>query len=42
MLASLAPSRISLVEFEGSHNSGISTTNEYWNAIARALERRDN
>ncbi len=41
MLASLAPSRISLVEFEGSHNSGISTTNGYWNAIARALERLD-
>ena len=40
-LASLAPTRISLVEFEGSHNSGISTTNEYWNAIARALAPRD-
>lgn len=41
MLASLAPTRISLVEFEGSHNSGISTTNAYWNAIARALAPRD-
>ena len=39
-LAALAPTRISLVELEGSHNSGISLTQEYWNAIARALEPR--
>ena len=36
-LASLAPARVRLVEFDGSHNSGISMTRPYWNAVAEAL-----
>lgn len=40
-LASLAPTRARLVEFEGSHNSGISMTREYWNAVRDAVNRAD-
>lgn len=38
-LASLAPARVRLVELEGSHNSGISTTHGYWNAVREAVDR---
>lgn len=38
-LASLAPARIRLVELEGSHNSGISTSQRYWNEIADAVAK---
>jgi pimeloyl-ACP methyl ester carboxylesterase len=35
-LASLAPSRVELVEFDGTHNSGISMTRAYWHAVEKA------
>ena len=38
-LASLAPARITLVEFDGSHNSGISMTRQYWTAVEQAAAR---
>ena len=38
-LASLAPARITLVEFDGSHNSGISMTRRYWTAVEQAAAR---
>ncbi len=36
-LAALAP-RATLVELDGDHNSGISLTRPYWDAVARAVE----
>ena len=36
-LASLAPARIRLVEFDGGHNSGIASSRAYWAAIAEAV-----
>lgn len=36
-LASLAPTRIDLVEFDGTHNSGISMTRAYWEAVENAV-----
>lgn len=38
-LASLAPQLTSLVELDGTHNSGISITRPYWTAIDGALAR---
>ena len=35
-LALLAPSRVELVEFDGTHNSGISMTRAYWHAVDKA------
>jgi pimeloyl-ACP methyl ester carboxylesterase len=39
-LASLVPTRGRLVAFDGTHNSGISTTADYWRAIADAVDAR--
>ncbi|MBI1302764.1 MAG: hypothetical protein GC172_03120 [Phycisphaera sp.] len=36
-LAALAP-RATLVELDGDHNSGISLTRPYWDAVAKAVE----
>jgi hypothetical protein len=37
-LAALAPSRVRLVELDGTHNSGISLSRDYWAAIEKAAE----
>jgi fermentation-respiration switch protein FrsA (DUF1100 family) len=38
-LASLAPARVTLVEFDGGHNSGISMTRQYWTAVEQAANQ---
>jgi len=37
-LAALAPSRVRLVELDGTHNSGISLSRDYWAAIEKAVD----
>lgn len=37
-LAALAPARVRLVELDGTHNSGISLSRDYWSAVEKAVD----